>query len=149
MHGHIVGVQSAAALLEAPEPVFRLSSSCKLQDIDDDDAMASHLARRISAHPGHLLSHARRVLLARRREDTEELFGALVDLFVATGPLGLDLRRRLLSSTGDLLAPLRRKYLYANLECGLSPVAQVACHAALLTSGTRGLGKAIVRFGVG
>ena len=54
MHGHIVGVQSAAALLEAPEPVFRLSSSCKLQDIDDDDAMASHLARRISAHPGHL-----------------------------------------------------------------------------------------------
>jgi hypothetical protein len=149
MQHQVVNPQSEAALLEAPEPVFRLSSTCQLQINDQDEATANHLGRKIAAYPGHLLSHTRRVLLARRRADAEELFGALVDLFVATGPLGLDLRRRLLTSTGDLLAPVRRKYLHANLECGLSPVAQVACRAALLTTGTRGIAKAIVRFGVG
>ena len=149
MPDQVFNAQSEAAMLALPEPVFRLAASCQLQIKDDDEATVNHLARKISAYPGHLLSHARRVLLARRREDAEDLFGALVDLFVATGPLGLDLRRRLLSSTGDLLAPLRRKYLYANLESGLSPTAQVACRAALLTSGSRSVAWAIVRFGVG
>lgn len=81
---------------------------------------AGHLGRGVTRTPRDLARHARRVLALRAARDAEGLYGALLDLFIALGPRGFDLRRGLLAQSKPLLAADAAAFLEAHLEHGIT-----------------------------
>lgn len=78
-----------------------------------------HLEQRILRHPRDLLSHVRRLFVAREIGDTAATEGALADLFVILGRRGKPLRMRLLELVADELSNERRDFFESHLESGL------------------------------
>ncbi|MFM8332904.1 MAG: FimV family protein [Candidatus Methylumidiphilus sp.] len=67
--------------------------------------VADHLAHAVAAHPYNLLRHTQRVFFFYENFDSEGLYSALLDLFIALGDKGPVLRRRLLMGGRDRMLP--------------------------------------------
>ncbi len=91
------------------------------------------LAFRVARRPGDLESHLRRIRVNTSRGDPEATWGAVVDLFIALGPCGLALRRRVLEQTTAILGPERTRRLGQRLVSGIqaSEVAFATAHSRL------------------
>jgi hypothetical protein len=79
----------------------------------------SFLEKRIHRNPRDLLSHVQRTLLEHIKRDAHATYGALIDLYLALGPRGYDLRKNLLNKTKDLLAEDQFLFLSEHLDSGL------------------------------
>ncbi|CAI8882498.1 type IV pilus assembly protein FimV [Methylocaldum szegediense] len=110
-------------LLDLAEPVFLIQDSPELDPLcpGTADVIADYLAHSVAAEPDNLLRHTQRIFHHYRQNDHDGLYAALVDLFIALGQRGHDLRRRLLNGVRHRL----RKDYYARLDhwlrSGLAP----------------------------
>lgn len=118
-----------------PEPAFRHFSSKRLLPEPADKQALSYLCARVAARPGDLLSHTQRILLSYRLSDTDHAFGALVDLFVATGTKALPLRKTLVARCQDLISLEQHALLSMNLVAGLTAASAPACTHSVLGEG--------------
>ena len=121
--------------IDYPEPAFRHFSSKHLLPEPRDTQALLHLRSRVAFMPGDLLSHTQRVLLCYHLSDPDQTFGALVDLFVATGANALPLRNTLLSRCQALLSLEQRAILTLHLVNGLSSISAPNCTQSVLGSG--------------
>ncbi len=65
-----------------------------------------------------------------------EVYGALVDLFIATGPDQREVRRQLLDQHGHVVEPHQRDVLVEALDTGLDPGSPIpVCSESLFTAG--------------
>lgn len=129
-----------------PDPEFRLPFGGFGLDIGPADRpMLDHLARKVVVMPGDLLAHTRRILLAKRLADAEETLGALVDLFIATGPRGRGLRQHLLDVCSPLLSAGRRRQLEERIATGWPVDMASPSQASLLPSGKIGSSAIVSR----
>lgn len=83
-------------------------------------AVGRFLEAQIARDPLDLRQHARRVWLAVDNADSPALFGAMVDLFLALGAKGRNLRSAMLGLAASHLAEEDLAYLHSHLEHGLS-----------------------------
>lgn len=67
--------------------------------------MAEHLAHAIAANPTNLLCHTQRVFFHYKNWDSDGLYSALLDLFIAVDDKAAKLRTRLLKGSQGHLAP--------------------------------------------
>jgi hypothetical protein len=102
-----------------PEPAFRYTNSRRLTAADGDAQAADYFAFLITRRPGDLLSHVHRISLHWHQRKGEQVFGALVDLFIALGPAGQSLRKRLLRQAMPVLKPTQQRLLHASMVFGL------------------------------
>jgi hypothetical protein len=109
-----------------PEPAFRYSNSRELAPDDLDNRSADYFAFHVARTPGDLLGHVQRVKLHWHRREGDRAFGALVDLFVALGPAGQSLRKRLLNQLVPILKPAQQRALRSRLATGLKPADALA-----------------------
>ena len=82
----------------------------------DRDRFAEHLAHAIAASPSDLFRHTQRIFFLYGNHDSEGLYSALLDLFIALGEKGTNLRRRLLKGSQDRLMPEHYRVLARWLE---------------------------------
>ena len=71
----------------------------------DNIRFAEYLAHAIAASPSDLLRHTQRIFFFYEKHDSEGLYSALLDLFIALGNMGVGLRKRLLKGSQDRLMP--------------------------------------------
>lgn len=117
-------VVSASTDLRFP-PIFQL-------------ALADYLCHRVTREPSDLRSHVRRIFLAHEQQSTVELFGALVDLFIALGNKGLRLRQRMLEWSKENLEARQYGLLRESLAGGLDERTVAFVHGAMLCRGVEG-----------
>lgn len=103
------------------DPAFQLVRGARLVPWDDMDSGWAwrHLCSSVARDPLDLESHSRRVLLALRLSDADRLMAAMVDLFLALGPRGMGLRRRLLDLAAAQLEAEDALFLRDHLASGL------------------------------
>lgn len=128
-------VAAASYFEAAPEPAFRCFSSKNLVPSPADKQALAHLCARVAAEPNNLLSHAQRILLSLRLRDADHAFGALVDLFAATGPKALSLRKSLLRRCKGLISAEQSGHLESRLILGLTAMTAPACAKSVLSKG--------------
>lgn len=123
--------------LASPEPAFRPLSGYALRLEGADRSMLNHLAAHIETKPSDLLSHTRRILIAIDLKDPDELFGALVDLFIAKGDSATNVRANLLQRATALLSARQQDFLRQHLTNGLTAQTPVpmAARCSRLTAG--------------
>lgn len=92
-----------------------------LRELMAPDAGLTYLCHRIVGKPQDLRSHVQRISLLASREDGPALLGAIVDLFIASGDKGLDLKRRMLELAIPLVSSPSVAYLQHHLHTGLTP----------------------------
>lgn len=80
---------------------------------------ANHLAYRSAREPENLLNHVRRVYLHLELRQTEELYGAMLDLFLVLGDRGESLRKGLLKKAKTILDKEIFELFVKNLKQGL------------------------------
>jgi hypothetical protein len=85
----------------------------------DDILLAEHLAHAIAATPTDLLRHTQRIFFYFDRNDSDGLFAALLDLFIALGNSGSPLRERLLIGSRTHLLDEHFAVLSSWLEEGI------------------------------
>ncbi len=103
---------------------------------------ATHLAHRSAQEPRNLLHHVRRVYLHIALKEPNELYGALLDLYLALGDKGERLRLRLLAKAKSLLPQERTELFVQHQESGLQtqqslPPTQHSVLGNFLTGGKR------------
>lgn len=130
---HVVAATSY--FMEIPEPAFRNFNSKNLLPSPADRQALAHLSARVAADAGDLLSHTQRILLSLRLNDAEHAFGALVDLFTATGSKALSLRKGLLARCKNLISLEQSSLLETNLISGLSATTAPASAQSVLSKG--------------
>jgi hypothetical protein len=95
----------------------------------EPELWATHLAHLSAREPSNLLAHVRRVYLHLKHEQSDALYGALLDLFLILGEKGVDLRTRLLKMSKNTLPhdcyDLFNSYLERGLQNNQSfPISQ-------------------------
>ncbi|MEJ2619251.1 MAG: hypothetical protein P8163_03110 [Candidatus Thiodiazotropha sp.] len=80
---------------------------------------SNHLAYRSAREPENLLNHVRRIYLHLETNQTEELYGAMLDLFLVLGDRGSALRKRLLKKAKSRLPSDTFEMFANNLKEGL------------------------------
>ena len=78
--------EATVAHIGSPEPAFYPLAGYDLRLGRSDRAMADFLAARIESAPKDLLCHTRWIFIAMTLDDSEELFGALVDRWSTSTP---------------------------------------------------------------
>lgn len=106
-------------------------------------ALADYLCHCVTREPSDLRSHVRRVFLAHGRKNTVDLFGALVDLFIALGNKGSSLRQRMLEGAKENLEPRQYSLLRESLAGGLDERKVVFAPGAMLCRGVEGTLKLV------
>jgi len=81
----------------------------------------SYLCYAIRRHPAALYLHLHRIDLAYRGEDREQLFAALLDLWLVLGRGGRALRTRLYEATLPRLGQEEAKFLADRMITGIRP----------------------------
>lgn len=137
--------ETAVLHIGSPEPAFYPFAGYALRLGRSDRAMADFLAARIESAPTDLLCHTRRIFIAMELNDPEMLFGALVDLFIATGKGALDLRTNLLRQSQAFLRPDQQVFLSKRLEKGILAQTPVFAPRSRLTAGFIGTGTVVVK----
>ncbi len=95
----------------------RLSPPTKVDPV----LWATHLAHISAQEPGNLLNHVRRIHLHLAHKQPEELFGAMMDLYLALGDKGIQLRHRLLKHASKLLSQEMQEIFINHQQEGLQP----------------------------
>ncbi len=105
------------------EPCFYINHDLQvhIDDYTQAKILADHLSHRVSRHPQDLLSHVQRIHLACRLQDSRIVYAALLDLFIALGEGGQDLRRRMLLIAGKRISLHQRQALIKVLLGKSSP----------------------------
>jgi hypothetical protein len=83
------------------------------------ESWATHLAYLSAREPGNLLNHVRRIYLHLELNQSEALYGAMLDLYLILGNNGAELRNRLLRLTKKDLPPGCYELFLACREQGL------------------------------
>lgn len=78
------------------------------------------LEKRIRRDPTDLNAHVHRIRYYQTLNDAPGCYASLVDLLIALGPRGVDLRKRMISRSAHLLAPYLRSFLEHHLDVGIS-----------------------------
>lgn len=92
----------------------------RFDPLPSDDDIAHQMARRVAQDPGDARLHVARVnhhVLAR---DTDGVYAALLDLYLAFGASGAGLRARLLNGARQLIGPQRAAVLDRATATGLA-----------------------------
>lgn len=122
--------------LSIPEPSFGSLSGYALRLERSDHAMLNYLAGYVETHPNNLLNHTRRILLAIDLKESDELFGALVDLFIAKGEdSAVNVRANLLQRSTALLSDEQANFLRQHLTKGLTAQTPLTARCSRLTAG--------------
>ncbi|MCG8038593.1 MAG: hypothetical protein JAZ19_16325 [Candidatus Thiodiazotropha taylori] len=82
-------------------------------------SFSRYLVKRIRRDPRDLRAHVQRTIFFLAKGDAEALYGALIDLFLVLGNLGIEIRRNLLERSESLLTQEQHEFLSAHLEIGL------------------------------
>lgn len=138
-------VSSISNMVAYPEPAFRNFRGKQLMPFPADPLALAHLCSRVASAPGDLLSHTQRVFLCHRLGDAEQAFGALVDLFIATGAKARPLRQTLLKRCAPLIGPEHHDALAGNMVCGLTAIAAPDSAHSVLGKGCLSPLRAVVR----
>lgn len=137
---------SAYSFIGNPEPAFHSLSGYTLRVGRADHDMVNYLAANIESGTGDLLCHVRRVFMALDLQDPDELFGALVDVFIAKGSSAFDVRSNLLRKSASLLSPQQHELLSSYLSSGISAFTPIAAPRSRLTAGAFGADQATAAF---
>lgn len=107
---------------ELHEVLFIMSSNITLDlEFNDVNQKALHyLTHRITRDPDDLRSHVQRIQLSLQLQNSDVIFGALLDLYIALTDKGIAIRRRMLSLSRPYLSVLQRVFLSHSLDSGLS-----------------------------
>ncbi len=81
--------------------------------------VVDHLAHKVSRIPTDLMSHIQRIALCHEIGDSELIYGAILDLFIALGNSGVSLRTRMLQKVADLLTDEQLAVLQKGLVSGV------------------------------
>jgi hypothetical protein len=113
------------------DPVFTYHRTGRLDGQYGADSVAAwrHFSALVARDPLDVEAQVRRVLLACQPPHTDQAFGALLDLFLALGPHGRNLRHMMLELGAAWIEADEAGYLRAHLESGLA-------RSALLPAGT-------------
>lgn len=87
----------------------------------DTDQWAIHLTHISAREPGNLLNHVRRIYLHLVLNQSEPLYGAMLDLYLVLGHKGRRLRQNLHHKTRELLSQERLDLFSTHFEAGLQP----------------------------
>lgn len=110
------------------------------------EAAGDFLAHAVARQPANLRAHVQRIALAVDTADSEETWSALVDLYMALGPRGIELRRGMLYATRRLLPPGHELFLRERLLTGLAPHdPHPPAPGSMLTKGVTGTLHAVER----
>jgi hypothetical protein len=142
--------RSASTSDEVPEglrqPVSLDGSGFHAARYVDDDDRGRRLARLIAAGHTDIRIHLERVNRCVELDDRDGVYGALVDLFIATGPANTGIRSRALLWADPLLDDTRAAALRSAVDVGLAPgdpVPLAAC--SVLSRGVTGHTHLVVR----
>ena len=104
-----------------------------------DDEIGDQMSRRVAHAPTDARVHVARVNHHVLERDSDAVYAALVDLFLAFGEGGHGLRARLLDGGRQLIGAQRAGALDAAVATGLSPkVAVPQCSGSVLSRGVTG-----------
>lgn len=123
------------------EPAFRrpLSSNLGYAKPERDNPLGRYLAAIVARSPHNLLVHVQRVHCHLQAGQSEQLFGALVDLFIALGAHGQALKLRLLDYANNYLTGPQLSFLFEHLDQGLSAYMPIeGAHWSCLSAGVQG-----------
>jgi hypothetical protein len=104
------------------DPAFAISAETGLRvgrHCDAEDALR-FLNAAVGRNPLDLLRQTQRIMLLIDAQDSERLFGALTDLWLALGTAGTALRSKLLDLAAGQLGDDQIDYLRQHLQHGLS-----------------------------
>lgn len=111
-------------MLDSVEPAFPVAESTELVFPAEYRAgLADYFCHCVARDPNDLRSHVRRILLEREHGDSDRLYAALVDLFIALGTRGAHLRRRMTELAKPDLPPEHYLTLRGAYTEGLSNMA--------------------------
>ena len=109
------------ASLASLEPIFfQYQGWLAEPPVEANERLLEHLAHRVSRNPADLLSHVQRVMLCARLHLCDEVYGALLDLFIALGDKGHALRVRLLAQCRGMLSAQQLGVLEPAVLSGIS-----------------------------
>ncbi|MGV6818589.1 MAG: hypothetical protein ACWA44_15145 [Thiotrichales bacterium] len=99
------------------------------QYFSSNESKAEHLHfldGKIVRNPKDILSHTKRITAFVDEGNREGCFDALVDLNIALGSQGYELRKSLLSQALSILSDTQRAFIYHHLKTGLTPSDHIA-----------------------
>lgn len=129
--------REAMAKAKDYDPGLSRERSALHQKFSSAEATESHrsfLDSRVGRNPRDILSHTKRIIALLDQEKGDACFGALVDLNIALGTKGYDLRRSLLAQSYAILSEPQRVFLYQHLVSGLKPTENIAGNRGSLLS---------------
>jgi hypothetical protein len=129
--------QVVRGAVDYPEPAFRPWRRGAILPGPADQAILDFVSRRVAAMPLDLLSHTKRIVLFRHHGDSAGVFGAVIDLYIATGSKAVSLRRRLLDSCRGLLDERQVGYLLLYQQTGITAETPLDTSDNLLSKGFR------------
>lgn len=121
------------------EPVFPVSASTDLRFSSQyQSGLAEYLCHSIAREPQDLRNHVRRILLMYEQKRESEVFGALLDLFIALDKKGFDLRKRMLESSTHCIDASQYHFLAKALTTGVSKNDAPCALGSMLSHGIEG-----------
>jgi tetratricopeptide (TPR) repeat protein len=110
-------------LLLSTQVVFHEPSSngLSLPKGVDRDHWTTYLAYISSEQPDNLLNHVRRIFTHLKYKQSEQLYGAMVDLFIALGDKGERLRFNLLQKSKKVISQEHYDLFLTHFKQGLQP----------------------------
>jgi hypothetical protein len=123
-----------------PEACFQVPESGELElDLPHvGSSISDYLTFCIIRNPADLISHMRRIILLGKIGDSEELYAALIDLFITLGSKGKALRSRLLQQYRSRLTPAQHTTLSQSSKQGITVVQSPLSSASVLAKGITG-----------
>jgi len=134
------GDTSQARFSRRRELAFVLPGIKNLQLVPTkDEDPGIFLAHQIARDPEDLRAHVQRIYLHIAAKNAEEIYGALVDLFIVLGAKGSPLRHRMLAVSKKFLDREQYQTLVRKLDTGVHAADTIPpAPASMLTRGTRG-----------
>ena len=116
-----------------PPPSQITSLVPKFDNTNELQRYLDQLNRKITRNPRDLLAHTQRINLFFVQKENPAFFGAVIDLLIALGPKGIDLKKSILTPTYGLLNKEQQQYIHAHLHSGISRLEAVPSRYARLT----------------
>ncbi len=129
------------------EPVFLFGNTLlSLANIKSTEKFVDFMAQQTVRNPADLQHHLNRIDLYLQRENTEGLYGALMDLFIVLQDKGQPLRKRMLKKYYTQLDPEHRSILSARLAGKISEDDQIPfVKESMLSNGRTGMIRLLVK----
>ncbi len=99
------------------------------------DKASRYFAFEVKRNPGDLKNHVQRILHHISRKDSEQLYGAFIDLFRTLEGNGKDLKMRLLDNAKSILQPWQREQLLEAIHHGVASAPYLSSDHSILSEG--------------